>query len=167
MHEHAQMQTRATLSSKFVERYGEQAHRTLAAEGLAPELLYYGSPSTQGGSPSYRYLSMVVMEGETLQVAKGKVKLEKVETQIVRAVDLLHARNFVFGDLRPTNIMITKMNEVKLIDFDWAGVDGQAQYPPMISCKIDWPTDVGPLSVMYKSHDNVMLGWLKDLKKRM
>ena len=31
-----------TIVVKFVERYGEEAHRLLAGEGLAPALLYYG-----------------------------------------------------------------------------------------------------------------------------
>ena len=31
---------------KFVDRYGEKAHRILADEGLAPKLLYCGSPFT-------------------------------------------------------------------------------------------------------------------------
>ncbi|KAF8633626.1 hypothetical protein AX17_004418 [Amanita inopinata Kibby_2008] len=107
---------------------------------------------------------MVVMEyieGEMLAVAKEKIKLEAVQTQIQRAVDLLHERNLVFGDLRAANIMIGKTDKVKLIDFDWVGVHGQAQYPPMISTRIAWPPGVGALSVMYKSHDDIMLAWLK------
>jgi hypothetical protein len=47
---------------KFVDRYGERAHRLLANMGLVPELLYYGSPCLGEGQPSYRSLSMVVME---------------------------------------------------------------------------------------------------------
>ncbi|KAF8624602.1 hypothetical protein AX17_007095 [Amanita inopinata Kibby_2008] len=112
---------------------------------------------------------MVVMEyieGEMLQVAMRKIGLETVITQIERAVNPLHENDLVFGGLRSPNIMITKTNEVKLIDFDWAGVHGQARYPPTISREIGWPPGVGPLSAMYKSHDDVLLGRLKDLKKR-
>jgi hypothetical protein len=47
---------------KFVERYGGKAHRILADEGLAPKLLYYGSPHHDDDQPSYRPIEMVVME---------------------------------------------------------------------------------------------------------
>jgi hypothetical protein len=38
---------------KFVERYGAMAHRLLAHEGLAPALLYHGSPHFDEKEPSY------------------------------------------------------------------------------------------------------------------
>jgi serine/threonine protein kinase len=67
-------------------------------------------------------------------------------------LDLLHAANLVFGDLRPPNVMITKAKEVKLIDFDWAGDLGQAQYPCLISPSIHWPTEVTGLDLITTAH---------------
>lgn len=49
------------------------------------------------------------------------------------------------------------MKEVKLIDFDWAGVQGQIQYPPLISSTIGWPEGVGPLALIEYHHDCKML----------
>ena len=151
---------------KFVDRYGQKAHEMLAAQGLAPKLLYYGSPHLDDDEPSYRSISMVVMEyveGDTFAVAKQKMSEESVETArlaVQRALGLLHDHGLVFGDLRPPNIMITKGGEVKLIDFNWAGEEGQAKYPLLISPEIAWPEGVKPLAVMRREHDLDMLSKL-------
>jgi len=76
---------------------------------------------------------MVVMEhvdGTTLAVAKAdidKEKMEEVRSQVKKAIKLLHDHNFVFGDLRLPNIMVTRDMKVRLIDFNWAGVEGQSE----------------------------------------
>jgi hypothetical protein len=63
----------------------------------------------------------------------------------------------VFGDLRPPNVMITKDGKVKLIDLNWAGEEGQAKYPSLISSEIAWPEGVKALAVMRREHDLDML----------
>ena len=147
---------------KFVDRYGDRAHRLLADAGLAPKLLYTGSPHITEEQPSYRDLSMVVMdyvEGSTLAKAKGMDDNAKgvARSQIRRALDLLHNDGLVFGDLRSPNIMVNKMTgEVKLIDFNWAGVEGQVRYPYLISKDIPWPDGVGALKLITCIHDNQM-----------
>jgi serine/threonine protein kinase len=99
---------------KFVDRYGERAHRLLANEGLAPKLLFCGSPRLDDEQPSYQPISMVVMEyvdGDTLAVGSKSMSEESVETvrsDVRRALKLLHSHGLVFGDLRPPNVMITK-----------------------------------------------------------
>ena len=151
---------------KFVDRYGERAHHLLAAEDLAPKLFFCGSPCLSGEQPSYRSLSMVVMEyidGETLAQIKEEMNpqtTEEVRLELRRALDLLHDRGLVFGDLRPPNVMITKAHRVKLIDFNWAGEKGQAKYPYLISPGIDWPEGVHALAVMQTDHDLDMLSKL-------
>jgi hypothetical protein len=50
------------------------------------------------------------------------------------AVKVLHGAGLVFGDLRLTTIVIdtTGGREGALLtDFDWVGLHGQAQYPPL------------------------------------
>ncbi len=107
---------------KFVDRYGQKAHRILADEGLAPKLLYCASPRLNDDQPSYQSISMVVMEyikGDTLAVAKhemNKETMKRVQSEVRHALDLLHTHGLVFGDLRLPNIMITTDGEVKLID---------------------------------------------------
>ena len=69
---------------------------------------------------------MVVTEyidGETLAQVKEETKeqtTKKVRLELWHALDLLHDKGLVFGDLRPPNAMITKAHEVKLSDVSWA-----------------------------------------------
>ena len=162
---HARTETMAPqdIVVKFVDRYGQRAHQILADEGLAPKLLYCGSPRLDDDEPSYQSISMVVMEyvdGDTLAVAKQKmseVSVETVRSAVRRALELLHNHGLVFGDLRPPNVMITKDGKVKLIDFNWAGDEGQARYPSLISSEIAWPEGVKALAVMRREHDLDML----------
>ena len=90
---------------KFVDHYGERAHRLLAENGLAPTLLYHGSPSLDKEFSSHP-LSMVVMDyidGDTLDFARKKKRLDEKTTEIVRskvlrAIELLHLNGLVFGE---------------------------------------------------------------------
>jgi serine/threonine protein kinase len=151
---------------KFVNRYGERAHRVLAEAGLAPKLLYCGPPQSDMGQPSYHPLCTVIMEYvKGLTLAKAKRELDentagRVREEVGRALYLLHTKGLVFGDLRPPNVMITETKEVKLIDFDWAGEHGQVKYPYMISPSVDWPAGVKPLDVIEVAHDKDMLNRL-------
>ena len=151
---------------KFVNRYGERAHQVLAEAGLAPKLLYCGPPQLDMGQPSYHPLCMVIMEYVNgLTLAEAKCKLDettagRVRKEVERALDLLHTKGLVFGDLRPPNVMITEAKEVKLIDFDWAGEYGQVMYPYLISPSVDWPAGVKPLDVIEFAHDKIMLNRL-------
>ena len=152
---------------KFVDRYGERAHQILADEGLAPSLLYYGSPRLEDGQASYRGVFMVVMEfidGETFAAVMDRMDKgakDRVGSEVRRALGILHSNGLVFGDLRGPNIMVTKKGEVKLIDFNWAGIDGQAKYPSLITVAPSmWPDGVGALFVMKREHDAVMWGKL-------
>jgi hypothetical protein len=151
---------------KFVHRYGEEAHRLLAGQSLAPQLFYHGKIGVLEGDPSYGHLRMVVMEyidGETLDQAKQI--LSTFVHQIRRALDVLHGQGYVFGDLRGPNILITKNEEVKLIDFDWAGVHMKSHYPLLISPNLKWPTGVEGLSIMKTEHDDIMLAQLLKSKE--
>jgi hypothetical protein len=70
---------------KFVDRYGQRAHNLLVEADLAPKLLYCGSPHLNDGQPSYRSITMVVMEyieGRTLAAAKCDMDEETKESMI-------------------------------------------------------------------------------------
>jgi serine/threonine protein kinase len=156
---------------KFVQRpYGASAHEALAEAGLAPRLLYCGTPSVKSGGPLYGEIEMVVMEyvdGETVAALKNKKKIwddmkDVVRSEVRRALQILHEqRSLVFGDLRGPNVMVTKDKKVKLIDFDWAGVEGQATYPSLISDESGkWAEGVVAGGVIQKKHDLEMLEML-------
>ena len=156
---------RRDIAVKFVDRYGKAAHELLANEGLAPKLLYCGSPGFGDDEPSYRTITMVVMEyveGRTFfKMMKDEDvhedEKDRVGKEVRRALELLHSGGFVFGDLRSPNIMVTKNGDVKLIDFNWAGIDAQAKYPAVIANVPGmWPAGVEALAVMKREHDDEM-----------
>ncbi|KAK0199567.1 hypothetical protein DFS33DRAFT_1367992 [Desarmillaria ectypa] len=149
---------------KFVEQYGAEAHQLLADADLAPKLLYHGVIDSSTGAPSYGSLRMVVMEEVEGTNAFARYQGRKAPQLFVdsvrEAIHKLHDRGLVFGDLRHQNIMITRDDKVKLIDFDWAGKDGEAEYPMRLSKKIQWAPGVRAMEKMYKAHDIFMIDQL-------
>jgi len=154
---------------KFVQRYNPEAHRLLATARRAPHLLYCSTedpnPTDLGG------LIMVVMEyidGKTAHQRYANQRLpQPIFDQVEDAVQMLHARNVVFGDLRPPNIIITKDERVLLLDFDWCGVHEEHIYPstlndaPDTPYSIDWHPGVKRLGRMMKEHDTYRLERMK------
>jgi serine/threonine protein kinase len=147
---------------KFVERYGVAAHKLLEKMGAAPQLLYYGIIGVSDDDPTYGHLRMAVMEYLDGMTANQAQKLDQLPPtfldDVQRILNHLHTNDLVFGDVRSANIMITKNNKVKFVDFDWAGKAGVSRYPLLLSQQIQWPDGVGDgLAVMEKQHDLDML----------
>ena len=162
---------------KFVERYGVEAHELLAGKGMAPRLLYCGHPdgkndvrSSEGlaqsrikaGGLYVGPIQMVIMEhidGVTLDPLNPRKDNNDTRAEIEEAIHTLHQGNFVFGDLRPPNVMISKDNKTYLIDFDWSGREGEARYPLHLSKNVNWPEDPQELelNLIRKDHDFIML----------
>lgn len=146
---------------KFVSRYGEDAHKAMSDAGFAPKILYYGRINIDPCMPSYGRLRMVVMEyvqGMTAYSALQQDSLPRnFHRDLENAIKYYHGLGFVFGDLRESNVMVTKDDKVQLIDFNWAGREGEVTYPVSISHSIDWPEGVRGLEAICKQHDLVML----------
>ncbi|PCH37406.1 hypothetical protein WOLCODRAFT_84409 [Wolfiporia cocos MD-104 SS10] len=162
---------RRRIVVKFVERYGERAHRLLAKERLAPELLYYGDiwlsgPEQRGCGPR----KMVVME-YVAGMAAGDAAYENdgilpkgVHPAVQRAVSLLHEHGMVHGDVRPPNVIIEEYRKgrdvrdrVKIVDFDWAGEEGTVRYPLHLSTAIRWADGVDDYELITAAHDDKMV----------
>ncbi|KAJ8482566.1 hypothetical protein ONZ51_g5275 [Trametes cubensis] len=161
---------------KFVEHYGADAHRLLASHGLAPKLLYCGNVWLEGpeaeGCGSRRMVVMEYIEGETghaMLSASGKRALpESVRRAIRRAVKLLHDNGMVHGDVRLVNVLIAKPTgagedsddmekRVRIVDFDWAGIQGEVRYPLFLSKAIRWPAGVDDYALIQFEHDDEMV----------
>lgn len=147
---------------KFVTSYGEDAHRKMASTGFAPKLLYCGPINVTSEMPPYGDLHMVVMEyvnGLTFEEAMNRGKVpQKFKDDLLRAIKCLHDSGFVFGDLRAPNVMVMPegTSTVQLINFDWAGKEGEVRYPDSISSSIDWPEGVQGLELIRREHDLAM-----------
>lgn len=74
---------------KFVERYGEAAHKLLEEVDAAPRLLYYGKAGVSDGDPTYGHLRMVMMEyldGLTAHQAQSLGQLQPTFIEEVRQI---------------------------------------------------------------------------------
>ncbi|PVF98830.1 hypothetical protein CPB86DRAFT_704246, partial [Serendipita vermifera] len=64
--------------------------------------------------------------------------------QLIRLLEVMKEKKVVHGDFRPVNIMVRESTgetglEVKVIDFDWSGICGEARYPLVRNLEIEWP----------------------------
>jgi RIO-like serine/threonine protein kinase len=105
---------------------------------------------------------MVVMDYvDGITVDRAPSLPSSFHEQVQAILTFLHQHDFVFGDIRGPNLMLTKDAKVVLIDCDWIGKHGVSQYPIMMSQSIKWPEGVKDgLGVMKKEHDLEMLGQL-------
>ncbi|KXZ51283.1 hypothetical protein GPECTOR_13g770 [Gonium pectorale] len=157
---------------KFVAgRYGAEVHRAWHAAGVAPAL--YDVRSVGGNT----YV-MVIMEllspedgwtplGQAPQHGGGKPLIDAVREALKRAHAAPLAKlgqKAVHGDVRCPNILVRGAGsgsaglDVRIIDYDWAGPDGEATYPQaMLSPAIRWHDHVHPGAVMRQEHDTFLL----------
>ena len=132
---------------KFVRsHYGEAVHNLLGCSGFAPKL--FCCEPLPGG---WYAVVMEKLDGEHIETDSIN---DGVKQSLKRAVDLMHEKNYVHGDLRSQNIFI--VNEtVRILDFDWADTEGTAEYPPELnmSSHCNWHPDVKPGGKILKAHD--------------
>ncbi|KAH9175907.1 hypothetical protein EDB89DRAFT_1847067 [Lactarius sanguifluus] len=161
---------RRNIIVKFTQRYNAKAHRHLATECRAPELLYCSKEDPN--SADFAGLIMIVMEyidgGKTAYQQYGNRRLDQcIFDQVEEALCILHGRNIDFGDLRYPNIILTKDQRVLLIDFDWCGEHEKDTYPASLNDNrntpnsIDWHPDVKRGGRMAKEHDTFMLNSMR------
>ena len=105
----------AKIVVKFTKTYCEQAHRVCYDYGRGAPYLY------QICQLPGRWIAIVM---EDIQETR-KFSKESDLPQLRQLVDRLHGSNFVHGDLRLGNILISA-DRVCLIDFDWSGVRGRS-----------------------------------------
>ena len=147
---------------KFSTTYGKRGHELLAnamPKALAPLLYYCEKPEDTGN------LWIVVMEyieGDLLSNSDAQIT-PFLRADIAAALEILHTRDIVFGDLRKSNIILSPVG-AKLLDFDWCGEDGKVLYPPAINLSedeggkpiIDWHPAVQRGTPIKKEHDTYM-----------
>lgn len=140
---------------KFVRScYGIKLHDFLAKNQLAPKLtLYKHLPG--------RWVAVVM---EKVNGSYLDNMTEPLRKTLNKAVDLMHAENYVHGDLRLQNILVVK-NSVCIVDFDWAGECGTARYPLELYKGEDdrWHPDVKCGGIIEKEHDTYQIGKIMTL----
>lgn len=84
-----------------------------------------------------------------------------VKEQLLRALQVLKRGNFVHGDLRPNNLLLSSTYDVRIIDFDWAGEEGIASYPLSLNVATTaWPPGVEPGGKIKAAHDEALISQL-------
>jgi serine/threonine protein kinase len=142
--------------------YGENVHRLLSHEGMAPKLL--GVSRTDGG-PNVIVMEMLNDPWQTLYTfaqCNSRWSADGVQPAIRKRLEeilaKLEAGGFVHGDFRANNIMVNPDDEklAVLVDFDWAGEAGKVHYPlDRNHSRIQWPGE--PASAISVGHDQFML----------
>ena len=171
----------ATLSSpsisdlqvlvKLVPRsYSRDVHKHMADNGLAPKL--YGYAEMKGVPTAYvmEYLDPSVWQ-TLYPISELREKLSKRTASQLRGalqeiITVLDEKKYVHGDLRSNNIMIRtdvmdKYVDLKVVDFDWAGIAGQVYYPAGRNREVKWPGEAG--GPIEQDHDSKMVdSWMND-----
>lgn len=147
-----------TVAVKFARTYSKEVHECLAnrVRPLAPKLWYCQRIPELGD-----WWAIVMDYVEECSMETRKMDKEQVKRDVRDAVDALHGKNLVHGDLRWANILITE-DKTMVVDFDWAGTEGQVTYPASRNREIKWPEDSTVLGSIMHEHDLEMLKKFED-----
>jgi len=77
---------------------------------------------------------------------------EKIKERMKVILAALGEKGFVHGDLRSPNVFVSKEGDVKVIDFDWSGLEDETFYPD-VNYRALWPSGVGCGKQLKKAHD--------------
>jgi len=134
---------------KFTPDYCKGAHEKLAEVGRAPLLRFCERVGSVG-------MYVVVMDYEE-GVSPHALLVGEHAEQLRVAMEILNAEDYVHGDIRTPNILITGAG-LKLIDFDWCGKAGVARYPADINLTsgIGWHNGVRRGGLIERGHDEHM-----------
>jgi len=111
---------------KFVSTYGVEVHNHLACADYAPKLYYHGplpdypsNPFRPNLPPDIPHIRMYLVVMEYIPPRPYPDHTILV-SQLEDALTKLHEKGFVFGDLRPPNVLFDG-ERIRLIDYNWAG----------------------------------------------
>eukprot|EP00118_Oscarella_pearsei_P020943 m.232188 g.232188 ORF g.232188 m.232188 type:complete len:589 (+) comp40077_c1_seq4:199-1965(+) len=138
--------------------YGLEAHQCCEEVQLAPQIRKFKQFDFSGS----RFCG-VVME----RLSKDFIPLSyaffhpwmnadtatKIKEGIKTALDAMHGKDLVHGDLRAANVLVSKEGEVKVIDFDWAGRENEVLYPKNLNYLLVWAKGVRCGKPLQKAHD--------------
>ena len=124
--------------------YGGDVHTFLADLEKAPKLL-----QTEILPGNWRVVVMEKAEGPQLRIPVN----EQVKMDLKTTVNKMHDKGYVHGDLRPQNILVLTDNTICILDFDWAGKEGEVRYPQELNTSSKWHHGVKCGGLIFKEHD--------------
>ncbi|KAF8468174.1 hypothetical protein BDZ91DRAFT_848037 [Kalaharituber pfeilii] len=156
---------------KFTRRYSKDAHLSCASQGYAPALRGFEA------LPGEWY--MVVMDMADIDVYKpysirnttsssaNFPSVAALRPKVEEVIKHLHRNGLVHGDVRDSNLLVRTDDEVgcMLVDFDWAGKEGEARYPINVNrSDIRQPDEVRDGLPIKKEHDLEMIKIMFDTR---
>jgi hypothetical protein len=142
---------------KFVRSYSRDLHEHCASLALAPPLLGFEKLAGDWFMVVMEYMNDYV----ALSTLEDRVSISKQLPQMVTdLVASFHAQNFVHGDIRDSDLLVLMKGklEMKLIDFDWGGKDGEVRYPVLINNHtVHRPPNVVGGQLITREHDLLMV----------
>ncbi|KAF7304241.1 UBX domain-containing protein [Mycena chlorophos] len=128
-------------------KYGAAAHNAAAAQSLAPSLIFFGDLFESSGTG----WSVVVME--YIEPAEDITK--KHIDQLEAVAQRLAMLGLVHGDIRIPNVVFTKDEQVKIIDWNWGRVSSEPAgfYPDDLNTEVRWAEGVVAGAEIKQSHD--------------
>ncbi|QRV79824.1 hypothetical protein RhiJN_07839 [Ceratobasidium sp. AG-Ba] len=90
-----------------------------------------------------------------------KLPSKEVTNSIEKALQILHDADFVFGDLRPLNVVVLRdatgtPTKAQLVNFEWCGKHQEGRYPLRMSRSFEWVPGMNWGGIMDKEHDSEM-----------
>jgi serine/threonine protein kinase len=146
---------------KFTRKYCKAAYEYCTANGVALEL--YAAETLPGG---WFMVAMEYLDDESYQLLlTSSVNRVDLALEVRRVVGVLHAGGFVHGDIRDVNLMVRRKwsdadnpKNVLLVDFDWAGPEEDARYPPNVNyVDISRPDGAKDGELITQEHDQTMV----------
>ncbi|CAG8566192.1 4196_t:CDS:2, partial [Funneliformis caledonium] len=140
---------------KFIRRYGADVHRDCAKVNIAPKLIAF---EKLAGNWFMVVMEYLLSEHFTCMydiLQEGDQNISFLTQKSIEVANELHKMNYVHGDFRTSNFMISKdRKQVMIVDFDWAGEEGSAKYPHFINRfdSLDWHPDVKEGGKIKKAH---------------
>ena len=117
---------------KFTRSYGTDVHEYMYQSGFAPKLIDF--TKLDGG---WIVVLMEFVDGDRVQKEEAQECKHFIEAHILPK---LQEKNYVHGDLRLSNIIRFNKKFI-VIDYDWAGTNGEARFPVNL---LQWPKSVNP-----------------------
>jgi hypothetical protein len=149
------------LCIKFVKRYGKEAHIQFAEHTLAPRLLGFREIGGGWKMVVMDYLSNPYFRGGDL--CDKKISSNTVRKAIKEQLQVMHRLGYVHGDVRNPNLMIKldddekSLVDLKLVDFDWAGKEGEVRYPHNLNTRVKRADDALSSRKIRAEHDIFMI----------
>ncbi|GIL42556.1 hypothetical protein Vafri_518 [Volvox africanus] len=147
---------------KLCRNYGLEAHMAWAAIGLAPKVLH--SEQLPGGWLLIE-MELLPMPGWRRLSDLPGTEAEEALHSVNKSLEKAHMEtNMVHGDVRPPNCLVWRCGpmdagpwQVRFVDFEWAGRQGEATYPACLNPTIPWPTGVDYGEKLQPEHDVKLL----------